>query len=142
MDINQMSMELSKSLGMESLEKALPPKLRYRFYKWLKGAASRGVNQQTLQGAVQKAVQDVLGAKQLAKNETMASFFDSGAIRFDFGSEVSDKTKKAALDWAKKRGLKTVEASLDKSADANSYVVYGQKNIPDEAVCLKQVKFK
>lgn len=137
-----MTLELSKSLGMEGLTKAMPPKLRYRFYKWLKGAASRGVQQKDMQQAVKKAMDEIQELRTLAKSETMASFFDSGAVRFDFGSEVSDKIKKAALDWAKKRGLKTVEASLSKTKDANSYVVYGKKSIDEESVCLKTVKFK
>lgn len=144
MDIDSLSVELTKELALPPLEKALPPKLRYRFYKWLKdfrGKQPRTPKPAMVQQAVQKAVEHMAGIKELKKNEIMASFYDNGHLRMDFGGEVDKKVKDAALRWAKRRGLRASEASLDKSDGANSYIVFSNGNASPRGVPAKFVKY-
>lgn len=96
--------------------------------------------QQIAQQFVDKA-EEVYTLKSLAKNDTMVSMYKSGSIRLDFGSDVPDKIKKAALKWAERRGLNPVEASMNKSSKpAPSYFVYNQEyDLVDE--CLKRFKW-
>ena len=60
----------------------------------------------------------------LAKNEYETSINGDGEMRMEFGPEVPDLVKKRAMDWAKKRGLRAKEASLNKSDGANEWVVF------------------
>jgi hypothetical protein len=62
--------------------------------------------------------------ESLLKNEVMVAAFDDGDLRFDFGAKVPEKIKKAAIEWAKKRGLRPVEASLAKSVGGPSYIYF------------------
>lgn len=137
-DIDSMSIEIAQSMQMSPIEKALPPKLRYQYYKWLKRykTANPHVEQASIDSAVAKAMKD-LPHLALSKHQAGASFFDDGTVRFDFGSQVNDKVKKAALDWARRRGLKTLEESVNKSADSNSYTVFGQKAVSEDSVLVK-----
>lgn len=138
-DIDEMSTELTKELEMSSLEKALPPKLKYRYYQWLNRLKQQNpnVSQNAIQHAVEKAMKDLEMIKTLKKHQAAASFFDDGTVRLDFGAKVDEKVKKAALDWARRRGLKTLEESVKKSAESSSYRVFGKQNASDEAVLLK-----
>jgi hypothetical protein len=79
--------------------------------------------------------------KTLQKNEMLASFYDNGHIRLDFGGEVDSKVKDAAMKWAKNRGLKTSEASLDKSAGAPSYVVMSNADQSARGIPAKFIKY-
>lgn len=96
--------------------------------------------QQIAQQFVDKA-EEVLAHKTLAKNEAMVSMYESGAVRLDFGAEVPEKIKKAALLWAERRGLKPVEASMSKSANGSpTYCVFNQEyDLADD--CLKRFKW-
>lgn len=140
-DIDEMSVELSKEMQMDPLEKTLPPKIRYRYYKWLKRFSGNNphISQSSIQAAVHKAMQDLESIKSLKKHQAAASFFDDGTVRLDFGAKVDEKVKKAALDWARRRGLKTIEESINKSADANSYKVFAKDSVSEDALLVKVV---
>lgn len=129
-DLDKMALELSKSFRSV----ALPPKLRYKVKKWLKSISAQAPDKQmdrrrvmqTAKSELTEALLRHINVKPLAKNELMASKYDNGAIRFDFGAEVPDNIKRAAMSWAKKRGLNPVEASMQKNTDHNSeYVIFG-----------------
>jgi hypothetical protein len=140
-DIDSLSADLTQEMQMSSLEKALPPKLRYRYYRWIKKLRQQTpkVTDQQLLSTVEKAVKDIETIKSLKKHQIAASFFDDGTIKMDFGAKVNEKVKKAALDWARKRGLKTLEESVNKSTDSNSYKIFGKDKISNEAVVVKVV---
>jgi hypothetical protein len=146
MDIDTLSAELTRELTFDSIEKALPPKIAYRFQAWMRrmrqraGVRQMGVNK--FEQMVFDKFQELQDMQQLAKNEARASFFDSGIIKMDFGSEVNLKAKEAALQWAKKRGLKVAEASLVKSADNISSYTFAQAQLPAiEGSCVKRMKW-
>jgi len=139
-DIDSISAELTRELAFSPLEKMLPPKLRYRFYKWLKQySAPRTAPMNSVQKSVNKAFEHISAIKELKKNEVMASFYEDGAVRMDFGGAIDPKVKKSAMDWAKRKGLKAAEASLDKSDGSPSYVVYASNAMP-KGVCVKYTK--
>ena len=94
----------------------------------------------TVQKSVNQAYEHITAIKELKKNELMTSFYADGAVRMDFGGDIDPKLKKSAMDWAKRKGLKASEASLDKSDGSPSYVVYAQSNQP-KGVCVKYVKY-
>lgn len=89
---------------------------------------------------IQAAFEHMSAIKELKKNECMVSAFENGAIRMDFGEEVDPKIKKAAMQWAKKKGLKTIEASIEKSVAAPSYVICGLSE-PPKGVCVDYIKY-
>ena len=136
-DIDTVSADLTQELTFASLEKTLPPKLLYRFRAWMK--KFRPSPDEVKE--VQKAMNFIESVKSLKKNESLASFYDDGHIRLDFGSDVSPKVKEAAMKWAKKRGLKASEASLDKSASAPSYVIMSTGQPISINTPLKSIKF-
>lgn len=144
-DIDSLSAELTRELSLTPLEKALPPKLRYRFYKWLKQHGSHGPHlaQQKVQHAVEKAYNHVEAVKELRKNEVMTSLYDNGFIRMDFGGDVDPKVKDAAMKWAKRRGLKASEASVNKSnaPHAPSYVMFSDGTAQSHGICIKYSKY-
>jgi hypothetical protein len=136
-DIDSVSADLTRELAFSPLEKMLPPKLRYRFYKWLKQYSAPRINpMQGVHKTVDQAFAHMLAIKELKKNEVMTSVFEDGSVRFDFGGAIDPKIKKSAMDWAKRKGLKASEASLDKSAGSASYVVYAN-GTPSMGVCVK-----
>lgn len=143
--IDEMSAELTKEFSAKEMsfpefEKALPPKLAYRFRKWLNSFAYRQTSGTKVEDHVKSAIDDLVAGKTLQKNEAMISFYDSGIIKMDFGSAVNPKIKEAAMQWAKKRGLKAVEASLAKSAKTMSQVVFGDSS-KKSGICVKRLKF-
>lgn len=143
-DIDSLSAELSHDLAFSKLEKALPPKLRYRFYKWLKQHGSHAkapVAPEQVKAVVQKAMNHMKDVRDLKKNEVMTSVYGNGMIRMDFGGDISKGVKDAAMSWAKKRGLKAMEASVSKSAGSNSHVIFGKDTPEPKGVPLKYVKY-
>lgn len=142
-DIDALSAELSHDLAFSKLEKALPPKLRYRFLKWLKvhgGQHSKAAPEQ-VKAVVQKAYNHIKDIRDLKKNEVMTSVYGNGMVRMDFGGEVDKEIKDAAMNWAKRRGLKAMEASVSKSAGANSHVIFGTDTKEPKGVPVKYVKY-
>lgn len=148
-DIDSVSAELTKELAQfQYLEKALPPKLKYRFYRWLQqfkhNAAGKQMTGQSaaIQAAVKSAHEEIAGLKELKKNEAQASFYDSGMIKMDFGPDVDPKAKEAAMKWAKRKGLQVTEAGLTKSADSFSSITFApSSHSATSPICVKRVKF-
>lgn len=132
-DIDTLSLELTE----EMLSKALPPKILYRFRKWMRTKRPKSVHD----ALALKSEEKIHTIADLAKNETMASFFESGHIKMDFGSAVPEKVKKAALEWAKRKGLKAIEASLAKSANSPSSVTFSSSDSYELGQCARQIKW-
>ena len=144
MNIDDLSAELTKEfsakeLSFPEIEKALPPKLAYRFQKWLKSLLYKKPAEfvPQVEKSIKNAFEEMVLQKTLKKNEAMVSIYDSGMVKMDFGSDVSPKLKAAAMEWAKKRGLKASEATMVKSKDSNSRVVFGDVS----GNCMKRLKF-
>lgn len=143
-DVDSLSAELTRDMAFSKLEKTLPPKLRYRFYKWMKQFghhAQAGAKPAQVQAVVQKAYNHMKAIRELKKNEVMTSLYDNGFVRMDFGGAIEKKIKDAALSWAKKRGLKATEASLDKSDGNSAYIVFGGDSKEPKGVCIKYAKY-
>lgn len=134
-DLDQIALDVATDMQ----KAAIPPKVYSKLRLWLKKLRSTrpGVRDVITQKA------EELGALQsLKKNEVMTSFFDSGIMKMDFGADVSDSAKRAALRWAKRRGLKVVEASLAKSAGSpTSYTLGMTEDIVPHGKCVKRVKW-
>jgi hypothetical protein len=107
----------------------LPPKLQYRFEKWRRKLIS----------TPKKAHIGDMHMSEIKKHETQVSFFKSDVIRMDFGAGVDMKTKKMAMEWAKKKGLNIVDETLNKSANGIHTIVFSKNNVTP-SVNLKPVK--
>jgi hypothetical protein len=144
-DVDSFSTELTQELAFSPLEKMLPPRLRYRYYKWLKQFRNMQtpgrVPVKEVHKSVNRAFEHISALKELKKNEVMTSFYDNGAIRMDFGGDVDQKVKDAAMRWAKKKGLRASEASLDKSDGSPSYTVYSTEGQSAKGICVKYAKY-
>lgn len=152
-DIDTLTEELIKaSVFSSSGSGGLPPKLRYKLKKWLKSlrSAETGVKQndqrhlmQTVKSELISKIKESMEIEELAKNEVMASAFNDGSVKMDFGSDVPDEIKKAALKWAKDRGLKPTEASLAKNLQSATSVIFGRndKTSTTSLVCEKRRKW-
>jgi hypothetical protein len=145
-DIDQMTFDLIKTMSenQAGINKALPPKLKYRIRHWLRGLVGRGVSEQRAKQFIAQKFEEEVAVRNLAKNETLASFYEDQVVKFDFGSEVSAEAKKKAIAWAKKRGLRPVEASLAKSSASSSQVVVAPANAKMDplAICVRRIRFK
>ncbi len=142
-DLDSLTQELTKAMFGGS---RLPPKLKYRIQKWLH-TLNPQAKPDLKRSEIVKMVKDTLIKSlnnyqpvNLAKNEMLASTFADGAIRLDFGSGIPEKVKKAAIAWAKNKGLKPVEASLNKSIQSTSYITFS-KGVIKDAVCTNQVRW-
>lgn len=144
-NLDELTLDLAKELQTEKLRKYLPPKLAYRFRQWLRhhgtGLKNPKATPQQVAGMLAQKIEEQVAVSELKKNETMASFYENGIVKMDFGSEVSDKTKKAALSWAKRKGLKVLEATLNKSDSVPSSTFFGTDSAMGPSVCLQRVKF-
>lgn len=145
-DIDQMTFDLIKSMSenQAELKKGLPPKLRYRIRRWLLKLKGQGMGSAQAKQFITQKFEEEFAVRSLSKNETLASFYEDQVVKFDFGSDVSPEVRKAALSWAKKRGLKPVEASLTKSSASHSQIVVApdSANINPMALCVRRIKFK
>jgi hypothetical protein len=129
--------------SIDELEKALPPKLAYRFRRWLRRfhqGILPSMRVSKVERIVLSAFEDYLYKSQLKKHDVLFSKYENGEVRFDFGSNVSEKIKKAAIAWAKKRGLKVVESSLQKSIYSTSYIILKSSNkISNNRICIERL---
>jgi hypothetical protein len=145
MDVNDFSIELAKNIEAEALNKAIPPKLYYRLRRFLKMNRSTQLDtaklKQNVQHALHQKAEEIKLLKELKKNEFMASVYDSGSVKMDFGSGIPEQVKKAAMTWAKKKGLKPVEASLNKSGVSTSSVLFAS-GTSDLGLYMKCVKWE
>lgn len=62
----------------------------------------------------------------LAKNEYEFTSFNNGEVKMEFGEDIPELFKKRAMEWAKKRGFKPREMSLEKSVGGTTWVVFGK----------------
>jgi hypothetical protein len=128
----------------ESLDKTIPPKLYYRLRRFFLMNHPEAINNPKAISAVNHAVQEkaeeILALRNLQKNELMASVYDSGSVKLDFGSGVPEPVKKAAMAWAKRKGLKPVEASLSKSANSSSSMIFSD-GMYTPGRCMQRVKW-
>lgn len=134
MTIDELSVELTETLAEESLEKKLPPKLAYRLQSWYK---KFGVKR--TKAALSNVAKNLEDRNSLKKNEILASVYENKSVRLDFGKNTEEKVKQKAMDWAKRRGLIPVEASLNKSSNTPSYVIFDTQ---PEGMCIGSVKLK
>jgi hypothetical protein len=146
MDIDKVSLELSQEIALESIEKALPPKLLYRFRRWMRQMRQTSPIAEMPVGKFEQIVFEKFKEIQsssgvLAKNEASASFYDGGIIKMDFGSEIKSSVKEAALRWAKKKGLKVVEMSLNKSSNSVTAYTFASSDNAIEGKCIKKIKW-
>lgn len=99
----------------------LPPKLKYRFEKWRRSLLPHPVKKPMIG-------QD-LHMSEIKKHDTQVSFYKSDAVRMDFGAGVDVNTKKMAMEWAKKKGLKVVDETLAKSANGIHTIIFSKAKI-------------
>lgn len=100
------------------IKKALPPKLAYRFRRWM----LKFTNPQYTD----------IKLSEMKKHDVAISLYKKDIVRFDFGEDVSPDVKKMAVEWAKKKGLMSREASLAKSTKGQSYIVFAPKSVEIE----------
>lgn len=142
-DVDQISAELTQELGAETLSKAMPPKIAYRFRAWMRKMRPKSIGEvKKMEQLFQSKLDEFYAMQTLAKNETMASVFDNGTVKLDFGAEVPEKTKKAAMAWARRRGLTAIEATLAKSANAPTSVTYSSGDSDSFGICMKRIKWE
>jgi hypothetical protein len=94
--------------------------------------------QEEMKQMVHQKFEHAVIVENLAKGAAVASVFDNGDLRFDFGASVPDRVKKAAIEWAKKRGFSPTEASLAKNVDAPSYVKLSSGSTAPAVKCVKR----
>jgi hypothetical protein len=145
-NINDLVLDISNDLVLETLEKGLPPKLLYRLKalarKYLWNVPKKQV-QQTMTTALARKMEEINNLKALKKNEVMASVYSNKTVRLDFGSGIPEEIKKKAMEWAKKKGLNVIEASLAKSTNNNSYLVLSYGNsFCDTAELVDNIKWE
>jgi hypothetical protein len=125
MNLNDLTLGMIEEMS-DDIQKSLPPKLYYRIRKWLR-AMRPGQPVQVQPKAVAQGLKNGIEQQQkseLAKNEARATVGDGGTLMFEFGANVPAAAREAALRWAKRKGLKAVEASLNKSAGAYGYALF------------------
>lgn len=60
----------------------------------------------------------------LRKSQVGVTVHDNGSLRLDFPGDLPENVKDMAMRWAKKRGLKPIEASLAKNVGGRSHAVF------------------
>lgn len=116
------------------LIKGLPPRIASRLKYWFHRQGRRvhiwgGKNVGQL---IAHKMEEAMALKELRKNQFMARVHSDGIVKLDFGAEVPQSIKKAAIDWAKRKGLKPIEANLSKSNSSISSVVYTKSTDSNE----------
>lgn len=123
------------------LHKALPPRIEAKLRSWFRRQGARlrfkGVKDKTdwadqVASAITQKMEEALSVQSLQKNQMMARVHDNGVVKLDFGADVPDSIKKAAIGWAKRKGLKPIEASLAKSKNSTYSVTY-HPQVPSQA---------
>lgn len=143
MDINTAAIEMATEQNLEGIYKTLPPKLAYRFRKWMKGHPQRpALKSEEIVALLVRQVEEVEALQNLSKNEVMTSVYDNGIVKMDFGSDVPESVRKAAMSWAKRKGLKPVEASLNKSRNSPESVLLCVGDLEStDGQCVKRLKW-
>lgn len=134
-NIDDLTVEIMNQQVADDLRKALPPRLAYRLRHWFQQQGRRVRLSGTRKVAQQVAqkIEQAMALKELKKNQFMARVHDDGVVRLDFGAAVPEPVRKAAMDWAKRKGLKPVESSLAKNIDSVFSITYATGRSPDPA---------
>lgn len=141
-ELDDLSASFSQEFAQEALTKMLPPKLLYRFRAWMRKMRPKThLEAKKFEQIVMDKIDEIYSMKTLAKNEYQASFYDSGVVKMDFGPDVPEKVKEAAMKWAKRRGLQPVEASLTKTAGATATVTYAAGQMSSAGICVKRMRW-
>jgi hypothetical protein len=143
-DIDTAALELATEGQLDNLYKALPPKIAYRFRKWMKshGASHPAIKNEEMARLLVQKIEEAAAVQDLAKNEIMTSIYDNGVVKMDFGSNVPEPVRKAAMGWAKRKGLKPIEASLNKSSNSPSSVILSAGSLDQiEGSCVQRRKW-
>lgn len=142
-NIDQLTLEIASSVTGEILYKGMPPLVAARFRSWIRSLRGKNSGMMSaVQNAVVEKIESNVTIQSLQKNEVMASAYKDGVVRLDFGSDVPEKVKKAAISWAKKRGLKAIEMSLTKSDTSNSFMIFAkdQPKLSTDETCVGRYK--
>lgn len=135
-DIDSITEILTKSIIQDK-----NAEMKAQLRKKLSSITESSVSKSEVVAAVKAEVISQMANTALAKNEVMASAFDNGSIKMDFGAEVPESVKKAALKWAKNRGLSPLEASLKKNVNSSTSVLFGTQNPAKAKTCIKRLKW-
>lgn len=143
MDIDQAALELATSDNLDNMFKALPPKLAYRFRRWAQQHQRHPkVAPKRIAQVLAQKIEEAQALQSLAKNEVMTSVYDNGLVKLDFGAAVPEAIKKAAMAWAKRKGLKPIEASLNKSQNSPESLVLSTGDVDSlECQCVKRSRW-
>lgn len=149
MDIDNLSMELLKAMTGKAGSKGhygtsqLPPKLKSKFQNWIKRALTSSASTLTpakknelYQTFKNNLIDKFNDYSPLNKNEMGLTTHKNGVVKMEFGVEVPEEVKKAAISWAKKRGMVAVDMKLSKNCDMSSSHVFtpGLSTSPDEEI--------
>ena len=149
MDIDSLSVELFKAMTGKAGSKGhsgtsqLPPKLKSKFYSWMKKMLTPKINiltpakkNEIYQNFKENLIKRMVDSTPLSKNELGVTTHKNGIVKMEFGTEVPEDVKKAAISWAKRRGLVPVDMKLAKSSGCSSSHMFtpGLSTSPDEVL--------
>jgi hypothetical protein len=123
---DEITQDIIDDIKFQDLTKGMPPKLKYRLTAWLKRFSSKLQNPTEVKKFEQTVKKEIESMHKLEKHEARVDMYRSGAIKMEFGADVPEDVKKAALKWAERKGLKQVEVSLAKSKNATSHVIFAE----------------
>lgn len=131
-NIDDLTLSIMQEAVGQDLNKALPPRIAYRLRQWFKRQGRRVHLSDPKRVAAQIAqkMEEAMVLKELKKNQFMARVHEDGVVKMDFGAAVPEQVRKAAMSWAKRRGLKPVEASLVKTENGPYSVTYAGASAP------------
>jgi hypothetical protein len=135
-DIDSITEVLTKSIVQDK-----NAEMKAQLRKKLSSITEAPISKDEVTAAIKAEVASQMASTTLAKNEVMASAFDNGSVKMDFGAEVPESVKKAALKWAENRGLAPLEASLKKNANSSTSVLFGTQNPAKAKTCVKRLKW-
>ena len=118
-------MEEMFELIESSLKKAESPIIARRKRKLMQDAGLPASQRRKLKSKNTVEKEELEDGK-LAKNEYEFTAFGNGDFKMEFGEEVPELVKKRAMQWAKKRGFKAKEASLEKSVGGTTWIVFAK----------------
>lgn len=125
-NIDDLALSIMREAAGQDLSKALPPRIAYRLRHWFQrqGRRVKMGDAKAVAAQVAQKMEAAMVLKELKKNQFMARVHDDGIVKMDFGADVPEQVRKAAMSWAKRRGLKPVEASLVKKENGPYSITY------------------
>lgn len=135
-DIDSITEALTRSI-VQDKQADMKIKLREK----LSSITEAPMSKSEVTAAIKSEITSQITSSTLAKNEVMASAFDNGSVKMDFGSQVPESVKKAALKWAENRGLAPLEATLQKNVNSSTSVLFGKENTAKAKACVRRLKW-